>query len=131
MPVGSVFWQVVQGNEVHEGCYDFVLEADPGSADAVATTENQLVQVFNTILVTPKHLDGAGNARVMCADDSHLVINLDLARQFLQGHGACGFIRFVVVEFWKKASVFAIDHAGWYSRCDCAVGLACSKKFNI
>lgn len=63
----SMCRQVVQRDEVQEGCQHLVLESNSCLADAVTATEDQLTQVFDAILVAPKHVDGAGDARVMGA----------------------------------------------------------------
>jgi ferredoxin len=122
-----IFWRVVQPDEVHEGCQYLVLEANSCPADAVTAIEDQLMQVFNAILMTPKHVDGTGDARVMFADDRHLVVNLELPWQFMKRHGPRGLIRLIVDEFWK-ATVFTVAHVFCYSRCARTVWLACPQN---
>ena len=77
-------FNLVQVDEVHQGRNDLMFETGSGATVAVATIENELFYVFNTILVTPEHFNGVGDAGMVRADHRHVVVDLDLARQFLQ-----------------------------------------------
>jgi|GEM_PF-3288949 len=96
----------VQFREADEGCQHLVLEADPRPANAVATVENQLLQVLNAVPVTPEHFDCFGNAFMVRADNRHLMVNAGLAGQFVQRHGPRGLKLCAVVEVRKADEFF-------------------------
>ena len=65
----------MQCREVDQGGQHFTLEADSGFANAVATAENQLLDVFNAVLVTPENVDCLGNALMVGTDDRHFMVD--------------------------------------------------------
>ena len=88
------------------------LETDAGLVETVAATQDQLLQIFHTILVAPEHVNGFANSPVVVVDDGHLAVNARLHGDFMQRHRAGGYIFFLEIDLRKSNEVFVFWH-GW------------------
>lgn len=93
---------------------NFGLKTNAIFALTKAPTQNQCLEIFDTVLVAPKPINGHCNANVVLRNHGHFLINPGLQWTLMKRHRARRQVIFLPTQGWKsrflKFGIFGFLH---------------------